>query len=73
VITLIAVSIPYALFFLLFLLKLKSALQILLLRGNHESREVNRSYCFQNEMLESFGHLGIFWDLCNEVFDLLPL
>jgi hypothetical protein len=59
-------------FIYLVLLKLKSPTQIFLLRGNHESREVSQTYGFQKEVLDRFGHLGI-WDLCNEVFDRLPL
>jgi diadenosine tetraphosphatase ApaH/serine/threonine PP2A family protein phosphatase len=52
--------------------KLRAPGRVFMLRGNHESREVSRTYGFQTEILVRFGHLGI-WDLANEVFDLLPL
>jgi diadenosine tetraphosphatase ApaH/serine/threonine PP2A family protein phosphatase len=59
-------------FVYLTLLKLKFPMQFFMLRGNHESRNVTKTYGFHQEILERFGHLGI-WDLANEVFDLLPL
>jgi diadenosine tetraphosphatase ApaH/serine/threonine PP2A family protein phosphatase len=56
----------------LVLLKLKMPRNIFLIRGNHESREVTRTYGFQREVIDRFGHSGI-WKLAMEVFDLLPL
>jgi len=59
-------------FIYLAVLKLKHADQVYLLRGNHECRQVNQMYGFYNQIQHNFGHAGI-WDLCNKVFDLLPM
>lgn len=46
--------------------------RVTMLRGNHESRQVSRSYGFYNDVMAAYGHAGL-WNLANEAFDLLPL
>lgn len=48
-----------------------------LLRGNHETRQLQREYTFHNEVTEKFGVEGGFaetiFDAFNAVFDVMPL
>ncbi|OHT09068.1 Serine/threonine-protein phosphatase 4 catalytic subunit [Tritrichomonas foetus] len=59
-------------FLLLATYKLECRQSITLLRGNHESRQISRTYGFYNECVAFYGHAGV-WVMANEVFDLLPL
>eukprot|EP00658_Telonema_sp_P-2_P077778 TRINITY_DN7122_c0_g1_i2.p1 TRINITY_DN7122_c0_g1~~TRINITY_DN7122_c0_g1_i2.p1 ORF type:complete len:178 (+),score=24.19 TRINITY_DN7122_c0_g1_i2:295-828(+) len=74
---------------LLLAAKLKFPDRVFMIRGNHESREINGTYGFLGELKSKFpqynvegGHNmgGIFctegntlWDAFNEVFDQMPL
>jgi diadenosine tetraphosphatase ApaH/serine/threonine PP2A family protein phosphatase len=53
-------------------LKVKFPDSVFLLRGNHECRAVNRVYGFYDDIVNLYGHSGL-WSLCNDVFDLLPM
>lgn len=59
-------------FLYLLTFKVKYTDRIVLLRSNHESREITQSYGFYDECNKKFGSLNA-WRDCSDVFECLPL
>lgn len=56
---------------LLFAIKLTETKSVVLLRGNHESRNMTESFTFREEVLEKYD-LEVY-DMFMDVFDALPI
>ncbi|MBO3832649.1 MAG: metallophosphoesterase [Candidatus Brockarchaeota archaeon] len=58
----------------LFRRKLENPEKVILLRGNHETQEINRFYGFINELIDRYDEKDavILWERFNEVFSLMP-
>ncbi|XP_059058130.1 uncharacterized protein LOC131851628 [Achroia grisella] len=68
---------PHAAELLAYLLaaKLQRPAGLLLLRGNHETRDIQRMFTFHSECITKYGEIeGVkIWNAINKVFDVLPL
>ncbi|ORY60083.1 calcineurin-like phosphoesterase [Pseudomassariella vexata] len=59
-------------FTLLMCLKAKYSDRIVLVRGNHESRQITQVYGFYEECQQKYGNASV-WKACCQVFDFLVL
>ncbi|CAI4230329.1 unnamed protein product [Auanema sp. JU1783] len=59
-------------FLLLLALKVRYPDRMMLIRGNHESRQITQVYGFYDECMRKYGSAAV-WKYCTEVFDYLSL